>query len=128
MKKIILVSIILILAISLSGCLEAKFLRADVVIEHWHQSYNEKLEEWSDSIQVWYKIFNTGNTRISYYKVWFTIFCEDGSSYQDWSSGLYLDVGDFKFRTCLLEIGEDKRVTSVEATDWELEYWNYPIQ
>lgn len=128
MKKIILVSMILLLAVSLSGCLGAKFLTADIVIENWYQSYNEKLEEWNDSVQVWYTIFNTGNTRISYYKVWFTAFCEDGNSYQDWSSGLYLDAGDFKFRTCIMEIGEDKRVISVEATDWELEYWNYPAQ
>jgi len=128
MKKIILVSMILLLAVSLSGCLGAKFLDADVRIEHWYQNYNEKLEEWSDSIQVWYKIYNTGNTRISYYRVWLTAFCEDGSSYQDWSSGLYLDVGDYDFRTCLMDIGKDKRVVSVEATGWELEYWNYPNQ
>ncbi|GAI72333.1 unnamed protein product, partial [marine sediment metagenome] len=48
--------------------------------------------------------------------------------YQDWSSGLYVDAGDYDFRTCFMDIGKDKRVTSVEATDWELEYWNYPVQ
>ena len=127
-RKYYLIVLFLVLAIFLSGCLGAKFLSANVVIEHWYQNYNEYLEEWSDSIQVWYVICNTGNTRISYYKVWFTAYCEDGSSYQDWSSGLYLDAGDFKFRTCLMEIGEDKRVVSVETTDWELEYWNYPVQ
>lgn len=127
-NKYFLLVLFLVLAVFLSGCLVVKFLSADVVIEHWYQNYNEDLEEWSDTIQVWYTIYNTGNTRISYYKVWLTAFCEDGSSYQDWSSGLYLDAGDFKFRTCLMEIEENKKIVSVEATDWELEYWNYPIQ
>ena len=127
-RKYFLVVSILVLAIFLSGCLGAKILSASVTIEHWYQNYNEYLGEWSDSVQVWYKIYNTGNTRISYYRVWFTAFCEDGSSYQDWSSGLYLDAGDYDFRTCFMDIGKDKRVTSVEATEWELEYWNYPVQ
>ena len=127
-RKSFLVVLFLILAIFLSGCLGSRVLNADIVIEHWYQGYNEKLGEWNDSIQVWFKIFNTGNTRISYYRVWLTAYCEDGSSYQDWSSGLYVDVGDYDFRTCFMEIGKNKRVTSVEATEWELEYWNYPVQ
>ena len=115
-RKYFLVVSILVLAIFLSGCLGAKILSANVTIEHWYQNYNEYLGEWSDSVQVWYKIYNTGNTRISYYRVWFTAFCE------------YLDAGDYDFRTCFMDIGKDKRVTSVEATEWELEYWNYPVQ
>jgi len=127
-RKYYLLVLFLALAVFFSGCLDTKSLSADVVIEHWYQNYNEKLGEWSDSIQVWYKIFNTGNTIISKYRIWFTAFCEDGSGYQDWSSGLYVDIGDYEWRTCLLEIGENKRVISVEVTDWELEYWNYPNQ
>jgi len=127
-KEYFLIILFLILAVFLSGCLEAKILSADVVIEHWYQNYNEYLGEWSDSIQVWFKIFNTGDTKISYYRVWFTAYCADGSSYQDWTSGLYVDVGDYEFRTCFMDIGKDKRVTSVEVTGWELEYWNYPVQ
>jgi len=128
MKKIILVGMILILAILFSGCLETKILSADIMIEHWYQNYNEDLEEWSDYVQVWFTIYNTGNTEISKYKVWFTAYCADGSSYEDWTNGLYVGVGQWEFRTCLVDLEKGKEVVSVRVTNWKLEHWNYPNQ
>ena len=127
-RKVFWVILFLILSIFLSGCLEAKILSADIVIEDWHQNYNEYFGEWSDYVQVWFKIFNTGNTEISHYKIWFTAYCEDGSSYEDWTNGLFVEVGHYNFGTCFIDLGKNKKVISVEATDWKLEHWNYPNQ
>ena len=127
-RKFFLVVLFLILAIFLSGCLEAKILSADIVIEDWEQNYNEYFGEWSDFVQVWFKIFNTGNTEISKYTIWFTAYCEDGSNYEDWANGLYVEVGHYNFGTCFIDLGKNKEVISVKATDWKLEHWNYPNQ
>lgn len=126
--KHFLVVLFLMLTVFFSGCLETKFLSADVAIKHWYQSYNEELEEWSDYVQVWFVIFNTGNIGISKYRVWFTAYCEEGSSYNSSISGLYIDIGEYEYRSFLLFVGENKRVISVEVTDWKLEHWNYPNQ
>lgn len=45
-----LVVLFLILFMFLSGCLEAKILSADIVIEDWEQNYNEYFGEWSDFV------------------------------------------------------------------------------
>jgi hypothetical protein len=127
-SKHFLVVLFLVLAIFLSGCLEAKILSDDIVIEDWHQNYNEYFGEWSDFVQVWFKIFNTGNTEISQYTIWFTAYCEGGSSYEDWANGLYVEVGHYNFGTCFIDLGKNKKVISVKATDWKLEHWNYPNQ
>lgn len=127
-RKYFLVVLFLILAIFLSGCFEAKILSADIVIEDWEQNYNEYFGEWSDYVQVWFKIFNTGNTEISKYTIWFTAYCENGNSYEDWSNGLYVEVGHYNFGTCFIGLGKNKKVISVKATDWKLEHWNYPNQ
>jgi len=124
-RKVFWVILFLILAIFLSGCLEAKTLSADIVIEDWCQNYNEYFGEWSDFVQVWFKIFNTGNAEISYYKIWFTAYCEDGSSYEDWINGLFVDVGHYEFRTCFIDVGKNKKVVSVEFTGWQLEAFIY---
>ena len=121
-RKYFLVVLFLILAIFLSGCFEEKILSADIEIEHWYQNYNEYFGEWSDYVQVWFKIFNTGNTKIGKYTVWFTAYCEDGSSYEDWINGVYVEVEHYDFRIFFIGLGKNKKVISVEATDWKLEY------
>jgi len=126
-RKYSLVILFLILTIFFSGCLGVKVLSADVVIEHWYQSYDTELEEWGDTVQVWFTIYNTGNKVINYYKVWFTAYCVDGSSYEDWVDGAFVFVGQWKFRTCLVDVGENKEIVSVEVTNWELEFWGYPV-
>jgi len=127
-RKVFWVILFLIIAIFLSGCLEAKTLSADIVIEDWYQNYNEYFGEWDDFVEVEFKIFNTGNTEISHYLIWFTAYCEDGSSYEDWINGLYVEVGHYNFGTCFIDVGKNKKVISVEATDWKLEYYDYPNQ
>lgn len=127
-RKVFWVILFLILTIFLSGCLGVKFLSADITIEDWCQNYNEDLGEWNDFVQVWLKILNTGNTEISYYKIWFTAYCEDGSSYEDWINGLFVDTGDDEFRTCFIDVEKNKKVIFVKVTDWELKYYDYPNQ
>ena len=102
-----------------------KILRADVVITDWEQDYSG---EWSGQVKVCCKITNTGNVEISYYKIWLTAYCEDGSSYEDFNNGLFVDVGHSEFDTCWINIGKNKKVISVKVTDWELEHYNYPNQ
>jgi PKD repeat protein len=95
-------------------------LSAEITITDWKQDYYEYLEQWSDLVKIWYKITNTGIVNIYYYQIWFTAYCKDGSSYQDWTNGLSVNVGhsidDFTFISV-----PNKEVIAVEITDYELE-------
>lgn len=129
MKKIYLLTILfLILAIFLTGCggvvTPTKILSADVIITDWEQNYYSSWQEWSDLVKVWYKITNTGNVDIDYYKVWFTAYCIDGSSYEDWTNGS-VDVGHYEFDTTYINLGKNKQVISIQVTDLELTHHSW---
>ena len=128
-KKFFLVIAFLILAMFLAGCSEvtppAEILSADIAITEWEQNYYSSWQEWSDLVKVWYKITNTGNVDIDYYKIWFTAYCEDGSSYEDWTNGLAVDVGHYEFDTTWINVGKNKKVTSIKVTDWELTHYTW---
>jgi hypothetical protein len=128
-RKYFLVGLVLILVVFLVGCSEvtppAEILSADIVIADWEQNYYEYSGEWSDLVEVWYKITNTGNVDIDYYKIWFTAYCEDGSSYEDWTNGLAVDVGHYEFDTTWINVGKNKKVTSIKVTDWELTHYTW---
>jgi len=128
-RKYLLVVLFLILAIFLSGCwcCLCNRLLADVVIEDWEQNYDDDYG-WDPFVKVQYKICNTGDIEISHYIVWFTAYCEDGSTYEHWANGIWLYVGDCNSGTCYVKVGPNKKVISVRATDRELEHWDYPNQ
>ena len=127
-RKYFFVVLFLMLAMFLVGCSEvtppAEILSADIVITDWEQNYYSSWQEWSDLVEVWYKITNTGNVDIDYYKVWFTAYCEDGSSYEDWTNGS-VDVGHYEFDTTWINVGKNKKVTSIKVTDWELTHYTW---
>jgi len=123
-KKVLLLVLVLflILAIFLSSCCLMNILSADVVITKWKQDYSGG--KWSDQAKVYYKITNTGNVEIGFYNIWFGIYCEDGSVWEDFSViGLSVEVGQTKSRTCWIDIGSNKKVTSIEVTNLKLDYF-----
>ena len=89
---------------------------------HWEQEYYQYLEKWSDIIEVWYTIKNTGRVDIDYYKIWFTVVCTDGSEYEDWTNGLGLDAGHSITDNTYIKI-PGKIAQSVSVTDYELTTW-----
>jgi len=107
----------------LSGCfLEMKTLQVAIVIDDWEQRY---FEMGNDQVEIWYKIFNTGNEIIGNYEVWFTAYCEDGSSYEGSSTGHWINVGYYERNICFVGIDKNKTVVSVEYTGWLLEAFIY---
>ena len=127
-RKVFLIILLLMLGIFLSGgcCCLCKRLLADVSVEDWEQNYDGY--EWDQFVKVQYKICNTGDIEISHYIVWFTAYCEDGSTYEHWANGIWLYVGDCNLGTCYVKVGPNKKVISVRATDRELEHCDYPNQ
>jgi len=118
-RKYSLVVLFLVLVIFLSGCfLEMKTLQVAIVIDDWEQ---RSFEMGNDQVEIWYKIFNTGNGAIGKYEVWFTAYCEDGSSYEGSSTGHWIDTGYYASNICFVEVDKNKKVVSVEFTGWQLE-------
>jgi len=122
-RKCFFVILFLVLAIFLSGCggtgiiPSTSVLSADVIVTWWDQSYFEYYGWFSP--EVHYKITNTGNVDIDYYKIWFTVTCIDGSSYEDWTNGVDVNVGYYGVDFTYIDVPE-KEVVSVMVTDWEL--------
>jgi hypothetical protein len=123
-RKVFWVVLFLILIVLLSGCfLEMKTLRATIIIDDWEQRY---FEMGSDQVEIWYKIFNTGNEIIGNYEVWFIAYCEDGSSYEGSSTGDWIYAGYYDNNICFVEVDKNKTVVSVEVTGRQLEAFIYP--
>jgi len=93
---------------------------ASIEIIRWEQSHYEFSygDKWGN-VEVWYKIRNTGNVDIDYYKIWFTATCSNGVTYEDWTNGLSLDTGHSLTDNAYIGI-PDKQVQSIEITDYEL--------
>ena len=126
-SRVLLLVLAIFLILSLVGCVivpSSKILTAEIVITGWEQNYYESWQEWSDLVKVWYKITNTGNVDIDYYQIWFTATCIDGSSYEDWTNGLFVDVGHYEFDYMFIDV-PNKQVISVAITDWELTSWGF---
>lgn len=126
-SRVLLLVLAIFLILSLVGCVivpSSKILTAEIVITGWEQNYYESWQEWSDLVKVWYKITNTGNVDIDYYQIWFTATCIDGSSYEDWTNGLFVDIGHYEFDYMFIDV-PNKQVISVAITDWELTSWGF---
>jgi len=128
-NKILLVALAMFLVLALVGCggvvIPTKILSADVIITDWEQNYYSSWQEWSDLVKVWYKITNIGNVDIDYYQVWFTAYCVDGSSYEDWTNGLFVDVDHYEFDTTYITVWKNRQVTSIQVIDLELTHWDW---
>ena len=132
-RKILLVILFLILAISFSGCCLLENLSADVVITKWEQDYSNG--KWGDQLKVYYTITNTGNVDIGCYGVCLVAYCDcEGvcevlDIYEDWDNvGMLIEVGESKDRTCWMTVG-DKKVTRMSVPKILLEryigFWQY---
>lgn len=118
---------ILLIVILLVGCdavdpYEPDTMQATVDIISIEQNYYESLGGWSDLVQVWYSIENTGSTDIDYYKIWLKATCADGSTYEDWTNGLGLDAGHAITDSMFINI-PGKEVLRVRVTDSEFNTW-----
>lgn len=129
MRKVnFLVVLLLILAIFLTGCggigiiPSTSVLSANVIITWWTQSHFEYYGWFNPKVH--YKITNTGNVDIDYYKIWFTATCIDGSSYEDWTNGVDVNVGYYGLGSIYIDVPK-KEVVSVKVTDWELKSWGF---
>ena len=135
----------LVLAVFLAGCdgvvpsntiLSANFIITDweqegpgippeavFTITNIEQTYYNYSEKWSNAY-IYFEVENTGNVEIDYYKVWFTVTCEDGSKYYDWTNGSSVNVGSKLSDYTIINVA-GKQAVSVEITDWELTNYDY---
>lgn len=126
-RKVFWVILFLILAIFLSGCCLFQNLSADVVITKWEQDYSNG--KWSNQVKVYYTITNTGNVDIGYYNIWLAAYCEDGSIYEDWNTiGTFVGIGHSEDHTCLITVGENKKVIRMNVTNLILQPFTNPLQ
>jgi len=127
-KKYFFVILFLVLAIFLVGCsgvtTPTETLSANFIITDWKQDYYEYSQEWSDYVDIYYEVENTGDVEIDYYKVYFTITRADGSKYYNWTNGLSVGVGHKYSDSRMFEVAGGK-VTSVVITDWELTHYTW---
>ncbi len=122
MKKLIL--LIIILTLSLSGCgivPPTETLSANITIISWKQDYFEYSKEWNNYVCVYYKIENTGNIDIEYYKIWFTATCIDKKTYGLLKIGQSIDIEQCKSDYILIYV-PNEQVISVEIIRLELGY------
>jgi len=73
----------------------------------------------SEYVYIYYDIENNGNVYLNYYKVYFTITCDDGSKIEYWTNGTDVLVGQKWSDSGIAKVGSQK-VTSVEITKTEL--------
>ncbi len=135
MKRILLISVILA-AMLLSACGTPATMpqqgdtlpvttanptpkpSATFTITSFRQTYYDLAKEWAE-VKIIFKTHNTGEAHISYYEVYFTIRCDDGSQYQAFDNGSDIFIGQEKL-DCTMARVEGKKVTSVEIDDFEL--------
>jgi len=111
-----------LIALLLVSCDTADIIpepEALVSILRWEQPYYEFWGGWSDLVEVWYEIANTGRVDIQYYKIWFVAMCEDGGEYEGWTNGLGLDKGHTMSDSMFITVPK-KKVKSVRVVEWRL--------
>jgi hypothetical protein len=117
--------LILATTVILSGCSklleDTSKLESEVNITDIKQSYYESFEEYG-SVQIYYKIKNTGNVNIDYYKVYFKVTCVDGSNYTEWTNGLDVNVGKELTDYTYVSTAE-KQYQKIEIIDVELTHY-----
>ena len=121
-----MIKTIMILLILIAGCdiihPTTPKTQATIQILSIEQNYYESLGGWSDLVEVWYTIKNTGDADIDYYKIWLKATCTDGSTYEDWTNGTGLDTGHTITDSTFINI-PGKEVLRVKITEYELNTW-----
>ena len=120
-RKCLMLIVVLGLVFMVSGgCTLTEIKEASFTITSWDQEYYEYIGEWG-LVEVYYQVTNTGNVDIDYYEVYFTVTCEDGSKYYDWTNGLNVRAGKtYSDYTYINTAG--KKATSVKITDKKVDY------
>lgn len=91
---------------------------AEFTITGFDQTYSDLLKRW-ESVYINFTVQNNGEAHISYYKVYFTLTCDDGSQYQDWTNGSHIFIGQELSDSATVRV-DGKKVTSVEIDNFEL--------
>jgi hypothetical protein len=86
----------------------------------FEQPYYQSLGEYSDYVEVFYKVTNTGSIEIDYYKAYFEVRCADGSAFQDWTNGIGVNAGTYVTDSMYVNVG-GKQAVSVTVTSFEVE-------
>lgn len=94
-------------------------LAAEFEIIGWEQSHYPSLGKYS-AVRISYRITNTGDYDIAYYKVWFEVRCADGTMFRDWTNGLDVKVGKYATSVTYVDTA-GKGATAVSVSDYELE-------
>jgi hypothetical protein len=92
---------------------------ATFTITKFDQDYVQSLNEWSKYAYIYFDVENKGIVYLAYYKIYFTVTYDDGSTYQDWTIGKDVLVGQKWSYNTIEDVGS-KKVVSVEITNWEL--------
>lgn len=140
MKRILLISVILA-AMLLSACGTPATMpqqgdtlpvttanptpkpSATFTITSFHQT-QYSTSELSKYVDIYFDVKNNGTVYLRSYTVYFTVTCDDGSKYQDFTNGGDVLVGqkwsDYTITDVAITDVESKKVVSVEITNWEL--------
>lgn len=121
-KSFFIILFLILLTIFLSGCSiipSTKILSADITITSWEQDYCEYSKEWNNYVCVYYKIENTGNVDIKYYKIWFTATCIDEKIYGLLKIGQSINIEQYKSDYIFIYV-PNEQVISVEIIRLEL--------
>lgn len=97
-------------------------LSASCRVKNWQQDYWDFLEEWSDIVEIYIEIENTGDLDIDYYEVYFIVECSGGNDYYGMVNGLDLEVGE-EDTIWTIEMVNGNEVLDIEIDDWELEHY-----
>ena len=113
-----------VLALLISSCANSitdpteKTKSATITITDKKQTYYSSLNEYG-LVEIYYKVKNTGNVKIDYYKVYFKVTCKDGSTYTEWDNGTDVDPGQEISDKTYVDTA-DKQFSTVEVTKQEL--------
>jgi hypothetical protein len=114
-----LVVVILATCAALGGC-ALLVAKGTCEVTSFNQTYYESLSEYSDYVEVFYRVTNTGSIEIDYYKAYFEVRCVDGSTFQDWTNGIGVSAGTYVTDSMYVNVG-GKQAVSVRVTSFEIE-------
>ena len=90
-----------------------------ITVDSFEQAYYKTFGGYSDLVQIFYTIKNTGSVTVDYYEVWFEAICFDGTKYEDWTNGLNLPPGRSISDSMFITVPH-KQVSRIRLVDYEL--------
>jgi len=91
-------------------------------IKNWSQDYWDYSEEWSDLVEIYIEIENTGDLDIDYYEIFYIVECSGGNDYYGMVNGSGIRVGK-KDTNWTIKLVNGNEVLDIEIDDWELEHY-----